>query len=182
MTFDEMRAGLQRGADSLQAGEPRKDAGYHFKVDVKGTPIRSTLTIESTLSAENQARLDEAQQRMADAQARADSARGQARNDRPAADRRADVQDAGEAGSTVASGGSLRGALGGFFGKKLSRAASHEAEDAAGKKSDSMSASAAKGASGSLFKSVTEVESITREAAPAGSFEIPAGYTRKSQP
>ena len=75
----------------------------------------------------------------------------------------------------------MRGAIGGFLGRKLNRAASKKAEDAADSKVKELSASTGDASSSALFKTVTEVVSISTEAASVGSFDVPPGYTKKSK-
>uniref|UniRef100_A0A832I3Y0 DUF4412 domain-containing protein n=1 Tax=Eiseniibacteriota bacterium TaxID=2212470 RepID=A0A832I3Y0_UNCEI len=128
--------------------------------DVKGHPVRSTFTIEGPPPS--------AQDR-GDAQARARAVED-AEQDRQRAERAADVQDAASAGSAAArgSGSGVAGAVGGFLGRKLAGAAARKATDKAKGQQDA--------AGGPLFKSVTELVSVSSGAAPAGAFEVPAGF------
>ena len=63
----------------------------------------------------------------------------------------------------------------GFPGREATRAAPQRAEAKAERKTEEMSASGA-AACGLLMKVITEVVSISTSPAPAGSFEVPAGY------
>lgn len=66
----------------------------------------------------------------------------------------------------AAKSGSIAGALGGFLGRKAGKAA---AKKAAGEPKEP---------GGPLFKSVTELMSVSTGAAPAGAFDVPAGFKR----
>ena len=160
-------------------GNGMKELATKLK-DVEGFPIRSTFTIENVLSAENQAKLAEAHKEAESAQASAEQELAKAKAERAEQEKNEDAEDAKSAGASIAKGG-FGGAVGGFLGKKANKAASKKAEAAAEARAKEMSESGGPSAGGPLFKSVTEVLSISTEAAPAGSFEIPAGYSPKKK-
>ena len=185
----EMRAYYKRLADKLgieaemsginamarrMYGNGLKELGAKMK-DLEGYPIRSTFTIEGSPEGAAAQKQDAAA-----AQEKAKAERAKAKEAEATADRAEDVQDAKDIGSSAASGsGGLKGRLGGFLARKAARAAEKKAEEKAEKQSEEMSSSGAAG--GPLFKVVTEVTSISTSAAPAGSFDIPAGYKLQEQ-
>ncbi len=143
-------------------GDGMKELAEKMK-GLEGFPIRSTFTIEGS-SAPAAAR----QQAAGTAQAKAKAKEAEA-----AEKKQQDREDAKEAGATLASGGGgVAGTIGGFLGRKAARAAQKKTEE----KAEGMSPSGQGAAGGPLFKVVTEVTSISTSPAPAGSFDIPAGY------
>jgi hypothetical protein len=147
-------------------GGAMKELGTRMR-ELDGYPVRSTFTIDgasgSTAAAPPESAQREKAQAAADEKARA------------AADEKTqDRQDAGDIGAAAASGQGVTGKLGGLLGRKLSgmaqRKTTEKVEKGAGEK-------ASPGAAGGhMFKVVTEVTSISTSPAPAGSFEVPAGY------
>jgi hypothetical protein len=133
--------------------------------DLDGYPVRSTFTIDG--AAGPPAVSDE------EAAARAagrEREKAQAEADEKAQDR----QEAGDIGAAAASGEGVTGKLGGLLGRKLGgiaqRKTAEKVEKSAGEK-------ASPGAAGDhVLKVVTEVTSISTSPAPAGSFDVPAGY------
>lgn len=140
-------------------GNAIKAMGDELK-DVKGHPVKSTFTIEGPPpTAEDRRDAEERAKAVEDAE-----------KDMGRADRAADAQDAASAGSAAAEGSKsgVAGAVGGFLGRKLANAAAKKAtEKAKGQQG---------AADGPLFKSVTELVSVSSGAAPAGAFEVPAGF------
>jgi len=138
-----------------------------------GVAIRSTFTIEgSSQMAEAQKQgAQQSQSRQAEARAEREKASGQAE----AEEKRQDQEDAKDIGSAAATGGGIKGRLGGFLGRKLAGTAQKKVEEKTEKKAEEMSSSNT-AAGGPLMKVVTEVISITTSSAPAGSFDVPAGY------
>jgi hypothetical protein len=139
-----------------------------------GVAIRSTFTIEGS-SQMAEVQKQGAQQdpsRQAEARAEREKASGQAE----AEEKRQDQEDAKDIGSAAATGGGIKGRLGGFLGRKLTSTAQKKTEEKTEKKAEEMSSSNT-AAGGPLMKVVTEVISITTSSAPAGSFDVPAGYT-----
>jgi hypothetical protein len=151
--------------------------------DVKGYPVKSTFTIESPTTPEQQQAMAQAQQaqvQAADAMAQAEVERAKAEEQRAEQEKAEDAKDAEELGKDVASGGSASGKLGGFFAKKLGKSAAKKADKKAEEKSKEMASVPSGTAGGPLFKVVTEVVEVSASAAPAGSFDVPAGYKKKS--
>ena len=139
-----------------------------------GVAIRSTFTIEGSpqmAEAQRQAAAS-GQAQQVEAKAERENARQQA----AAEEKKQDREDAKDLASSAASGGGIQGKLGGFLGRKLAGAAQKKAEDKVEKKTGEMS-SPGTAAGGPLMKVVTEVISISTSSAPAGSFDVPAGYT-----
>lgn len=147
--------------------------------DLDGFPVRTTLIVENSLPPEQQAQMADAQKEMAKAQAEAEKEMAKAQAEHAAQEKKEDASDAKDARQSIASGGGLGGALGGFLGKKMNKAASKKAEAAAAAPTQDMMGSVP-ALGGPLFKSVTDVLSIANAPAPAGSFDVPAGYTLKS--
>ena len=130
--------------------------------DLKGTPVRSTVTVDmdatAGMTAEQKAEMDKA---MADAQA-----------SRAEAKQKKDEQDAKDADAGAASSvatGDVGGALGGFLSKKFGKAAENKAEK-------SMASPGSTGG-GPAFTSTTDMLSVSTGSA-AASFEAPAGYKK----
>ena len=144
-----------------------------------GFPVRTTMTVENSLPPEQQAQMAEAQQEMAKAQAEAEREMAKAKAEHAEQEKKEDGADAKDAGQNIASGGGIGGALGGFLGKKMNKAASKKAESAAEAQTKEMMGSGPS-FGGPLFRSVTDVLSISSAPAPAGSFDVPAGYTLKA--
>jgi len=171
-------AGMAHMADAARSmyGNGIKELTGKLK-DLEGFPIRSTFTIEGSMAGEHQQQLAAAQQDAAKAQADAEQEMARAKAERAEQEKQEDAADAKTLSGSVGSG--FGGALGGFLGKKASKAAAKKASAAAEAKATS--ADGAPSAGGPMFKSVTEVLSITTDAAPAGSFEVPAGYTQQQK-
>jgi hypothetical protein len=146
-------------------GKGMKELAAKLK-DLGGVAVRSTFTIEGSpemAEAQKQA-AEQGQARQADAKAeREKRAEGE--------EKKQDQADAKDIASAGATGGGVKGMLGGFMGRKLAGAAQKKAE----KKADEMSGSGST-ACGPLLKVVTDVLSISTSSAPAGSFDVPAGY------
>jgi hypothetical protein len=140
-----------------------------------GVAVRSTFTIEGSpemAEARKQA-AEQSQSRQVDNEAAREKAKKQAE----AEEQKQDQADAKDLGSAAATGGGIKGKLGGFLGRKLASAAQKKTEEKVEKKAEEMSSpgpGAAEG--GSLMKVVTDVISISTAPAPAGSFDVPAGY------
>ncbi len=132
-----------------------------------GFPVKSTFTIAGPPQTQQAAADQKAQQ----AQREAD--REKAKEAEASAEKRQDAEDAAALGSGK---GGLSGKIGGFLGRKAARAAQKKAEEKAEQKADEGSSSGSGAAGGPLMKVVTEVVSISTSRAPAGSFEVPAGY------
>jgi hypothetical protein len=145
-----------------------------------GVAVRSTFTIEGSPEMAEVQEQAAASGREQQAQAKAD--RSGAKEAEASAEKREDAQQAAGLGTTVAAGdaGGVAGKLGGFLARKATRATQKKAEDKVEKKTGEMS-SPGMAAGGPLMKVVTEVISITTSAAPAGSFDVPAGYKLKKQ-
>jgi len=140
-----------------------------------GIAVRSTFTIEGSpemADAQKQAAASSQAQ-----QAQAKTERAKSNETEASTEKREDVEQAADIGSSAASGdkGGVAGRLGGFLARKAARAAQKKAEDKVEKKTEEMS-SPGTAAGGPLMKVVTEVISITTLPAPAGSFDVPAGY------
>jgi hypothetical protein len=153
-------------------GNGMKEIAAKLK-DLDGFPVRSTFTIEGSPGRA------EPQQAAAASQAQQDQARAEREKSREAEaseEKRRDAEAAAEIGSGTDKGG-IAGKLGGFLGRKATRAAQKKTEEKAEKKAEEMSSSGSGAAAGGpLMKVVTEVVSISTSPAPAGSFEVPAGY------
>jgi hypothetical protein len=146
-------------------GNAMKELAEKLK-DLKGYPIRSTFTVETPPpTAEQQAAMDKA--RAEEKKSRDEAKAGAAR-----AEKVQDATDAASIGTSAAKGGDVKGALGGFLGRKFAGAAAKKVQDKAEK------STAGAGGSGPYYKVVTEVTSIEGSGAPAGSFEVPAGYVK----
>ena len=173
-------AGMAHMADAARAmyGNGMKELTGKLK-DLEGFPIRSTFTIESVMSGEHAQQIAGAQKDAEKAHAEAEREMARAKAERAQQEKQEDTADAKSMGSSIASGGGLGGALGGFLGKKASKAAAKKASAAA--EAQAASASGTPSTGGPMFKSVTEVLSITTDAVPAGSFEVPAGYSRQKK-
>ncbi len=173
-------AGITQMAEAARTmhGNGMKELTGKLK-DLEGVPIRSTFTIESVMSGEQQQHIADAQKDAAKARADAEQEMARAKAERAEQEKKEDAADAKSIGSSIGSGGGLGGALGGFLGKKASKAASKKASAAAEEKL--ATAARTPSAGGPTFKSVTEVLSISTDPAPAGSFEVPAGYTRQKK-
>jgi len=142
---------------------------------LEGFPVRSTFTIEGSSemaaaqkpaaeSAETQRELSKAE-------------RAKAKEAEAAEEKKQDQEDAKDVGSSVASGGGgIAGKIGGFLGRKAARAAQKKTEEKVEKTAEGMAPSGPGAAGGPMFKVVTEVMSISTSPAPAGSFDVPAGY------
>jgi hypothetical protein len=144
-------------------GGAMKEMGAKLK-DLDGYPVRSTFTIEGgggTQAAPPDAAAGAAERERAQAEA-AEQEKAQ------------DRQEAGEIGAAAAAGEGVTGKLGGLFGRKLAGAAQKKAEQKVEKGAGEKSAPGAAG--GHVLKVVTEVTGISTSPAPAGSFEVPAGY------
>jgi hypothetical protein len=143
-----------------------------------GVAIRSTFTIEgSPEMAEAQKRsAEERESRQAEAKVDRAKAREQAEAD----EKKQDQEDAKDLGAAAVTGGSIKGGIGGFLGRKLASAAQKKAEAKVEKKTEEMSGSSP-AAGGPLMKVVTEVIGISTSPAPAGSFDVPAGYKLQKQ-
>ncbi len=146
-------------------GGAMKEMGEKLK-GLDGYPVRSTFTIEGAGGPKAVPPAESA----AEAKAERERAKAQAEADEKAQDR----QDAGEIGAAAATGGGVTGKIGGLFGRKLAGMAQKKAEQKVEKSAGEKASPGAAG--GYLFKAVTEVTSISTSPAPAGSFEVPAGY------
>ena len=128
-----------------------------------GVAIRSTFTIEGSPQM-TAAQKQGAQQ--------GQSSQVEAKTEREKAGRQAEADEKKqEDAKDLASGGGIKGKLGGFLGRKLAGTAQKQA----GEKTEEMSGPGP-AAGGPLMKVVTEVISISTSSAPAGSFDVPAGY------
>jgi len=141
--------------------------------DLDGYPVRSTFTIDGSsgaAAAQGQESVAEGPAQGAGTPTGREREKAQAAADEKAQDR----QDAGEIGAAAASGQGVTGKLGGLLGRKLSGMAQRKTTE---KVEKSVGEKASPGAAGGhMFKVVTEVTSISTSPAPAGSFEVPAGY------
>jgi hypothetical protein len=153
-------------------GGAMKEMGEKLK-DLDGYPVRSTFTIEGAggpPAAPPAGSSAAGPARGAGTPAEHERTKAEAEEREQAQDR----QDAGDIASSAASGGSVAGKLGGLFGRKLAGAAQKTAGQKVEKSAGETTAPGAAG--GHLLKVVTEVTSISASPAPAGSFEVPAGY------
>ncbi len=158
------------GATARQMyGNGMKELAAKMK-ELGGVAIRSTFTIEGPAGAPGEPAPTAAQLEARQAEAGAD--REKAREQAAADEKKQDQEDAKD---LATSGGGVKGKLGGFLGRKLAGAAQKKAEDKVEKKAGETS-SPGTTAGGPLMKVVTEVSSITTSPAPAGSFDVPAGY------
>jgi hypothetical protein len=153
-------------------GGAMKEMGEKLK-DLDGYPVRSTFTVAGAggppaASSAGSPAAGPAQG--AGAAAERERAKAEAEEQEKAQDR----QDAGDIASSAASAGGVTGKLGGLLGRKLAGAAQKKAGQKVEKSAGEKTAPGAAG--GHLLKVVTEVTSITTSPAPAGSFEVPAGY------
>jgi hypothetical protein len=164
--LDSELSGIDASARQMY-GNGMKELAAKMK-GLGGVAVRSTFTIEgsSPLAAAPKPAQDKAE-------------REQARQQAEAQEKRQDQEDAKSLGSAATSGG-LKGGLGGFLGRKLTSAAQKKAEEKAEKKIEGMSSSGT-AAGGPLLKVVTELISISTSSAPAGSFDVPAGYKLQKQ-
>jgi hypothetical protein len=155
-------------------GEGMKELGANLK-DLKGFAVRSTFTIET--SPETAAEMEKTAEEREKAAQQAKADREKARQEEAKEDQQQDQQDAKDIGSSVLSSpGSATSKIGGLLGRKAARTAQKQADEQAEKKAEEKASSDKKAAKGPLFKVVTEVLSITTSPAPAGSFDVPAGY------
>ena len=140
-----------------------------------GVAIRSTFTIEGSPEMAEAQKQAAASGQAQQAQAKAEHAK--TKEAEASAEKREDVEQAADLGSSAATGdkGGVAGRLGGFLARKATRAAQKKAEDKVEKKTEEMS-SPGTATGGPLMKVVTDVISITTSPAPAGSFDVPAGY------
>ena len=150
-----------------QYGNAMRELAAKMK-DLKGYPVRSTLTIESdsTLSAQRQADMNKARTETAKAQAEGKEA-----------EKKAERQEDVATGVEVAGGvkkGNVGGAIGGFLGRKLAKAAAKKAEE----KAEAAASSDTAGVAGPVFKTVTDVLSVSTAPAAGVSFDVPSGYKR----
>jgi hypothetical protein len=150
-------------------GNGMKEMAAKLK-DVGGFPVRSTFTLEGTAGTPPQAAAAKEGQ-----QAQSTPGRERAKEAEASAGKRQDAEDAADLGSS-----GLSGKIGGFLGRKAARSAQKKTEEKSEKKAEEMSSSGSGAATGGpMMKVVTEVVGISTSAAPAGSFEIPAGYKLK---
>jgi hypothetical protein len=134
-----------------------------------GVTVRSTFTIEGSPEM-----AEAREQAAASDRAQAKVERAKEKESEASAEKREDVAQAADIGSGGEKGG-IAGKLGGFLARKAARATQKKAEEKVEKKTEEMSSPGA-AAGGPLMKVVTEVISITTSPAPAGSFDVPAGY------
>jgi hypothetical protein len=167
MGLDMESSGISSMAQRMY-GNGMKEMAAKLK-DLGGFPVRSTFTIEGpsgTAEARQQAAAGQEAQ-----QAQAAAGHEKEKEAEATEEKRQNAEDAANIGSGGTSG--LTGKIGGFLGRKAARAAQKKAD----KKAEEMSASGSGAAAGGpLMKVITEVVSISTSAAPAGSFEVPAGY------
>jgi hypothetical protein len=146
-----------------------------------GFAVKSTFLIEGSpaMAAAQQQSASEAESQRAQAK----DARARAKETEATEEKRTDAAESAEIGAGALSGnkGALTGGLGGLLGRKVAKAAQKKAEDKADKKAEEMTSSGGGAAGGPLFKVVTEVTSISTSPAPAGSFDVPAGYKLQSK-
>jgi hypothetical protein len=143
-----------------------------------GVAIRSTFTIEGPpqmAEAQKQA-AEQGQSRQVEARTERETARQRAEAD----EKKQDQEDAKDLASSAATGGGIKGRLGGFLGRKLASTVQKKAEEKTEKKTEELSGSGT-AAGGPLMKVATEVISISTLSAPAGSFDVPAGYKLQKQ-
>ncbi len=130
--------------------------------DIKGTPVRSTVTIDIDAAAGmTPAQKADMEKAMADAE-----------TSRATAKKKKDAQDEKDSDSDAASSvakGDVGGALGGFLSKRLGKAAENKVEKSVGTPRASGGSAA--------FSSTTDMLSVSTGAA-AASFEVPAGYKK----
>jgi hypothetical protein len=159
---------LQRTAAAAMAlyGGAVREMAEKLK-GLEGYPVRSILVIENLLSEAQKAELQKA--RAEGAKARAEEKASQQKGEAAES-----AQDAAELGAAAAGGRDLKGAVGGFFGKKLAKAASKKAE---AKAEEAAGATTAPG-EGPLFKATTEVLSVSAAGAEPTQFDVPAGYKK----
>lgn len=143
-----MRSG---GTAQRMYGNGMREMAAKLK-DLQGYPVKTTFTVEGPPTPPGQQASAEGQKEQAEA-------------------KKGSEEPSKEEPADLTSGGSITGKLGGFFGKKLGKAASKKAEEKAAAPGD-------QSAGGALFKVVTEVVSISSAPAPAGSFDVPAGYKK----
>ncbi|HVP14501.1 MAG TPA: hypothetical protein VMS88_03090, partial [Terriglobales bacterium] len=170
--FDAQMSGMSSMARRMY-GNGMRELTTKLK-DLDGYPVRTTFTIEGPSGASRGQSAAEAQAQAKAQQDQAKAARDQAKKAEAAEEKAEDAQAAADAASGK---GSLTGKLGGFLGRKVARAAQKKAEDKAEKQAEEMSSPGSGAAAGGpLFKVVTDVVSISTSPAPAGSFEVPAGF------
>jgi hypothetical protein len=172
------------GTARAMYGDGMRELSAKMK-DLGGTAVRSTFTIEGPpQSAGTQKQPADAAGGPEKQRADAKAAQEKDREAQAAADKRQDASDAANAGSSAVSRdkGGLGAGIGGFLGRKMSGAAQKKVEDKAEKQTEQMSSPGA-GASGGgpLMKVVTDLVSISTSPAPAGSFDVPAGYKRQQK-
>ena len=155
-------------------GNGMKELAEKMK-DLGGIAIRSTFTIEGPAEGAASQKQTAEQVRASQEQAKAD--REKAKQQAAAEEKK---QDQEELGAAATSGGGLKGKLGGFLGRKVASTAQKKTEETVEKKSEEASGPGAT-AGGPLMKVVTEVISISTSSAPAGSFDVPAGYKLQKQ-
>jgi hypothetical protein len=166
-------AGVNAMAQQMYGGA-MKELAAKMK-DLGGFPVRSTFTIEGS-SAMAEAQKQSAQARGKSAE-ELKAERQKEKEQAAAEEKRQDQEDAKDVASSAATGGSIKGRIGGFLGRKVAGAAQKKVEDKAEKKSEEMaSQDSGATAGGPLMKVVTDVVSISTAPAPAGSFDIPAGF------
>jgi len=165
--LDPELSGVNAAAQQMY-GSGMKELAAKMK-NLGGVAVRSTFTIEGS---PQMAAAQKSPSSEADARAEREKAGQQAKTQ----EKQQDQEDAKNLGSAAATGGSIKGRLGGFLGRKLASTTQKKAEEKTEKRAEEMSNSGS-AAGGPLMKVVTEVISITISPAPAGSFDIPAGYT-----
>ena len=137
-----------------------------------GVAIRSTFTIEGppgpSAAAGGRDRQASRRRRKAERERRPASRPRPTRRSRTRKTRR-------RLGAAAASGGGVKGGIGGFLGRKLASAGAEEGRGE-GREEGRGDVVPGHGGGGPLMKVVTEVISISTSPAPAGSFDVPAGY------
>jgi hypothetical protein len=166
--LDLQLAGVGAAAQQMY-GNGMKELAAKMK-GLGGVAIRSTFTIEGPPPAQQPA-AGKGQPSPAELKAERERTRQQAEAD----EQKQDQEDAKALGVSAATGGGVKGGIGGFLGRKLASAAQKKAEAKTEKQVEEMSSSGT-AAGGPLMKVVTEVISISTSPAPAGSFDVPAGY------
>jgi hypothetical protein len=171
--LDLQLSGISATAQQMY-GNGMKELAAKMK-DLGGVAVRSTFTIEGSpqLAAAQDPGAQQSPSSPAEARVEREKARQQAEDQ----EKQQDQEDAKNLGA-AATGGGIKGRLGGFLGRKLASTAQKKAEEKSEKKTEEISGTAT---GGPLLKVVTEVISITTSPAPAGSFDVPAGYRLQKQ-
>lgn len=155
------------GAAAAMYGNALSEMAEKMK-GLDGYPLRSVFTIAGPPLT------DEQRKQIEKARAEAAQQRTEGKAARERRDQQEQTEEAAQLGEAAASGGDLKGAVGGFLGKRLGKAVAKKAEQ----RVEASAPSGPPAADGPMFKATTEVLSIASAPAAPGAFDVPAGYTK----